>query len=57
MEFEHARPEDEYEALLVICGCGRACADINPYKTKYGSVYICTENGSEGAANELERLL
>ena len=31
-DFETADPAKEYESLLVICGCERACPDVSKYK-------------------------
>ena len=33
-DFEFADDTKEYDALLVICGCPRACANTDRYKAK-----------------------
>ena len=45
VEFEPVKDGEEYDSLLVICGCPSRCADISRYKTDGDIITIDSKEG------------
>lgn len=52
--FETADAENEYDVLVVLCGCSSSCAGFSQYKVKSGQVVIVrSEADFDDAVNSI----
>lgn len=57
IEFRYAKEEEEYDLLLVICGCTNCCATYSQYRFRLGCLKMWDESHTSKIIGELEALL
>ena len=54
IEFSYAEEEQEYDLLLIICGCPNCCASYSQYRYRLGCLKMWDESHVTKIIDELE---
>lgn len=55
--FKTVSQDEEYDAILVICGCRSMCAEHVIYNSRYGKVFCSHISDYKRVCGELERIM